>query len=86
MKNLSRNIIMAMLVALLLFSCASTKTNQDQYIETEGFVAQRDFASAAAVIEAAKTDSYKEKDRVLYYLDIGMLYHYAGEYAMSNEA
>jgi len=73
-------------IVLIAASCASTKTNQNQYIESEGYLAQRDYASAAMVIDQAKEKSYKEKDRVLYYLDIGMLYHYAGEYTLSNDA
>ena len=70
---------------IILFSCSSTMTIQDQYQDTSTHFAERDFTRAAAVIESYKDVSYKEKDRVLYYLDTGMLYHYAGEYEKSNE-
>lgn len=83
-KKLLKGLSLVLFLALLV-SCASTRTRQDQYIETEGFLAQRDYAAAAQVIDSAKQDAYKEKDRVLFYLDIGMLYHYAGEYELSNQ-
>ncbi len=73
-------------IAIILSSCASTQTFQYQYVEAGEHVAERDFAGASAVIEGYKEKTYKEKDRVLYYLDVGMLYHYAGEYEKSNEA
>ena len=75
-----------MAAVLVLSSCASTMTIQNQYEEAQEYVARRDFAGAGAVIESYKNESYKEKDRVLYYLDVGMLYHYAGEYEKSNAA
>jgi hypothetical protein len=43
------------------------------------------YEQAAGIIEAAKGVEYKEKDRVLFYLDLGMLYHWSGEYEKSNE-
>lgn len=80
------SVVLSSCLIVLLVSCASTKTKQSQYVESEGFLQERDYASAIAVIEEAKNTEYKEKDRVLYYLDIGMLYHYAGEYQLSNQA
>ena len=73
-------------IAILVSSCASTQTFQYQYVEAEEYVAKRDFATAGTVIEGYRDKTYKEKDRVLYYLDVGMLYHYAGEYEKSNAA
>ncbi len=66
-------------------SCASTKTRQGQYQEAADYFKQRNFKSAAGIIESSKNSHYKEKDRVLFYLDAGMLYHYSGEYKKSNE-
>lgn len=83
----SRKTAAVLLAAVLvLSSCASTMTIQNQYEEAQEYVARRDFAGAGAVIESYKNESYKEKDRVLYYLDVGMLYHYAGEFEKSNAA
>lgn len=49
-------------------------------------MSRRDFKGASLIIESHKEESYKQKDRVLYYLDVGMLYHYSGEYEKSNAA
>ena len=88
MKSFQSRIAAAALFAavLALSSCASTMTIQDQYTKAQDHVANRDFAAASAVIESYKNVSYKEKDRVLYYLDVGMLYHWNGEYEKSNAA
>lgn len=71
---------------LALISCASMKTSQDQYVATVPMAQEGSFLQAAEIILAAKGEEYKEKDRVLYYLDLGMLYHWAGEFELSNEA
>ncbi len=65
-------------------SCASTRTAQEQYAETIPLVRKGEYQRAAEIIKDAKEDRYKEKDRVLYYLDSGMLMHWAGEYEESN--
>ncbi|MDC7219091.1 MAG: hypothetical protein PQJ59_04060 [Spirochaetales bacterium] len=74
------------ILILLLVSCSSTNTSQKQYVEAEAYVKQRNYNAAAMTIEDVKGTAYKEKDRVLYYLDVGMLYHYAGRYEESNTA
>ena len=77
---------LALLASLIFFSaCASTKTQQNQYAESVPLVQQGNYKQAASIIEQARTKSYKEKDRVLYYLDLGMLLHWAGEWERSNE-
>ena len=73
------------LAMLALASCASTRTSLDQYREAEPLARDGRYAEAAAVIEGAKEKSYKEKDRVLYWLDLGMLCHWAGQYDQSNQ-
>ncbi len=61
-------------------------TSKDQFLGIEEMLVNRNFAGAIAQIEEAKDDFYKEKEKVQYYLDIGMLYHYNGEWEKSNEA
>ncbi len=68
-------------VLLFLSSCASMMTMNEQYEEMDELLISRDFEQASIIIEEAKTDGlYKEKDKVLYYLDIGMLNYFNGEY------
>lgn len=71
---------------LILTSCASTVTEQSQYLDADNLVAQRNFPGASRVIEENRNSAYQQKDRVLFYLDLGMLYHFSGEYEKSNQA
>lgn len=66
-------------------SCASLKTQQQQYAESIPLVRSGKYRQASLVIQEARRSAYRKKDRVLYYLDLGMLYHWAGEYELSNE-
>lgn len=48
-------------------------------------LARADYPAAIAKIETAKEVAYTQKDRIVYYLDIGMLHHWNGNYEKSNE-
>ena len=77
---------LSFILIALISSCASMKTQQDQYIDSVPLARSGSYIEAALLIEQAKGEMYKEKDRVLYYLDLGMLQHWAGEYELSNES
>jgi len=71
---------------LALVSCASVQTMNKQYKEMDDLLINRDFERASAIISEAKEDElYKEKDRVLYYLDMGMLNFFNQAYTESIE-
>ncbi|MBB6481107.1 hypothetical protein [Spirochaeta isovalerica] len=71
---------------LLLGSCASMMTMNDHYKEMDDLLLKRDFPRAEMIIKEAKEEGkYVEKDKVLYYLDIGMLNYYNGSYSESIE-
>ena len=74
-------------VLLILSSCASVMTMNKQYAEMDDLlVIKRDFEQASYIIEKAKEDKlYQEKDKVLYYLDIGMLNYFNEAYSESVE-
>jgi hypothetical protein len=80
-----RNWFLLTVSIAFLGSCASMKTSQDQYVESVPLAVEGAYDQAALIIEAAKEEQYKEKDRVLYFLDLGMLYHWSGEYELSNQ-
>lgn len=80
-----RILVLALLGATAVFSCASLKTQQKQYAASIPLVRKGDYEQASLIIQEAKESIYREKDRVLYYLDLGMLYHWSGEYELSNE-
>jgi hypothetical protein len=86
MKSEHRLVILFFVViAILLTSCSSMMTMKDQFKGINEKTAQRDYAGALALIEKAKDKYYQAKDRVMYYLDAGMLSHYAGRYEQSND-
>ena len=79
-----KKIIIFGLVGVLI-GCASTRTSLKQYKGLEEKIAARDFAGAIEKIEKSKDKYYTKKEKVLYYLDLGMLKHYNGEYSESNK-
>jgi hypothetical protein len=75
-----------LLIALLCVQgCASFRTDKSQYAGMDQLMAKADYPAAITKIEAAKQTAYTYKDRVVYYLDIGMLHHWNGDYEKSNE-
>lgn len=77
--------ILVLLSITAISACVSLKTQQWQYEVSIPMVRKGNYRQASLVIEEAKESTYREKDRVLYYLDLGMLYHWSGEYELSNE-
>ncbi len=78
-------IIFFIIISMGLVGCANMMTSTSQYKGTDQKLSSQDYNAAISQIEAAKDKQYKQKDRVLYYLDLGMLYHYAHQYEKSNE-
>ncbi|MDR2418355.1 MAG: hypothetical protein LBD79_04810 [Treponema sp.] len=63
---------------LVFFSCAS-----NQYQRVDELVQDDDYAQSAALIEKDRKSIYRDIDAILYYLDRGMLTHYAADYGTS---
>jgi hypothetical protein len=78
--------IIAGLLSVLLSACSSVQTQKKQFAEVDNAVAAENFSGAASSLERSKDKYYEKKDRVLYYLDLGMLYHYGRIYPKSNES
>jgi hypothetical protein len=68
------------LVVSLFLSCASTP-----FARVDGKVEDRDYAGGVALLEKEKRSLYTGRDTILYYLDKGMLAHYAGLYKDSSD-
>lgn len=64
-----------------LVGCASTGRVQQQLAQQ---TLLGDYAAALQTIESERNRSYRGKNRLLYYLDRGMLLHLDGQYAESN--
>jgi uncharacterized protein len=89
--NTKRSPNLAALVALLSLvltatGCATLYRRSDVVQGVDAAAYANEFARAAEILETERSSLYREKDEVLYYLDIGMLLHYAGEHALSNRA
>jgi hypothetical protein len=68
-------------LVILLTGCAALKTQTKHYENVESKVERGQYTEAAAHI---KSQNYEKKNRVLYYLDLGIVEHYGGDYANSN--
>jgi uncharacterized protein len=71
------------LTASLLFSsCAPTL---EQYPKINQYLLAGDYGSAYTAVEQSK-ERYAERNAVLYYLDEGIILHFAGRYKESNQS
>lgn len=73
-------------VLLLLTSCLSLYSSKEHYYDIDRFILEGDYDSALELLSDSKEKYYSEKDAVLYYLEEGMLHHYAGNYTQSNNS
>lgn len=82
-----KRIIVLFVWSVLIFSgCASLRTNYEFYIPILTEIQNGNFNSAAKkIIEAEINEEYADKDRVLLYLDKGIIFHYQGNYQESNK-
>lgn len=72
-----------LLTGLLISSCALTHTMQPRGKDLEHALEMRDIPAALSI--AGKPKQYRPKDRVLYYLDAGLLNYYNGDWKKSNK-
>ncbi len=83
MRRVCRIIGMVWLVAA--GGCAHMATQRGHLAAIDTQLQTHDVQGALTGIQVAKDKAYKGKDRILYYLDAGMLNHYNGLWAESNE-
>ena len=87
MIHSSRSFIVFLLCLLALFqwSCASYLLDETQdTIRQHMDIGDYD-AAIVELQEAQKKGIYKDKDQILWLLEMGMLHHYNGEFSKSNE-
>lgn len=78
--------IALVLCLLLTAGCGSVATRKGFYEPITKNLRDNDFNAAAQKIEKAKQDNkYGKKDRLLYFLDVGLAYHYASLFDESNQ-
>jgi len=80
-----RNLLRAALPLVLLAGCSSVATKKKFYEPITAELRSGNSAAAARMLEAARDkNKYAQKDRLLYFIDAGMLNHYARSYDASN--
>ncbi len=80
-----RKLIGAILPLILLAGCSSVATKKKFYEPITAELRSGNSVAAAQMLEAAKDkNKYAQKDRFLYFIDAGMLNHYARSYDASN--
>ncbi len=79
--TLIKNAMLLACICLLFLSCTSVA----QYQKIDESVALGDYKGSFALVKAAKESNYQAKDQVLYYLEAGMLAHYAREYTEASK-
>ena len=73
-----------LLVSVMLLSSCAVGLHGPRIVQNlDNALAARDIESALKIVENPK--HYKNKERLLYYLDAGALYHYNGDWERSNE-
>jgi len=71
-------------VSVLFFTnCSSFRTSTEQYIITDNLVRQEKYLEAANYLYNNREDAFSEKDRALLWIDLALLYHYAGKDTLS---
>ncbi len=85
MKKIITSVILIAIIISFMIGCSSMRTSKSQYAGMMENLRANDFRACLTQIEEAKEKLYKEKEKVLFYLDAGMLYHYCGNYKKSND-
>jgi|GEM_PF-177466 len=85
MKKILISFLISVLLLAIFIGCSSMRTSKGQYVGVAEKLKEQDYDACLEQIEDSKDKFYKEKEKVLFYLDMGMLYHYDGDYVKSNE-
>jgi len=84
MKNIFRKILVIS-VLLVAVGCSSIITKDEFYKPLIYDLKYSDYKNAAVKIsDSSFVKNYDKKDLLLYHLDKGIIYHYAGQYELSN--
>jgi uncharacterized protein len=82
MRNLVMGRVVLLVVSMMLFGCASSPMIQPRI---NSFVVAERYDLALELLESNQS-AYGSRNELLYQLDLGLVLHYAGEYARSVRA
>ncbi len=74
--------LVPLVLCTLLMSCASSALLRQKKLADA--VASEDFISAVSLVRQNQKELYGKRNALLYHMDMGVLYHYAGQYDSSN--
>ncbi len=80
---MNRTLIAVLLVVIFIFSCATQFTYYDTL---RRLIGSEDYAKASSLVEEKKMVEYGEKNALLYWMDKGIIAHYAQDYETSISA
>ena len=69
-------------ILLIVFASCTTVSH---YEKIDEYLYDGDYEAGLDAVKAEEGEAYGEKDKVLYYLDAGMVAHYAGNYEESSK-
>jgi hypothetical protein len=79
-------VLNAWFLPAVLVGCAALVTQTEIYKEIAPRIRNQNWEAAISEVEKARErGAYPDKERLLYLLDKGILHHYAGDYAESND-
>lgn len=78
-------LFIAGILLLGITGCGSLETQKQQYVEVDKSLENGQYKEAVLELISNKAKYFDEKDKVLYYLNLGMLQHYAKQYNESNQ-
>lgn len=81
-----RSIAWLCLLVSMSVACRSQRQLQAQYLSMRGEMLSGRWADAAIKLERSKGAAYQDVDRVMYWLNLGTLQHYAGEQESSTRS
>lgn len=76
-----RYAVLVVVAAAALPSCVTTRNSL--FVDVDAAAERGDFTGAAETLDRNADDVYRRRDTVLRHLDLGVLYHYAGDYSRS---
>ncbi len=84
-RSLQDKIAGLCLLALVCTWLGACAPKLDHYTQLDQYIYQQDYDSALKLMDDSK-DSYKERNAALYYMEEGLLAHFAGRYDESNQS
>lgn len=85
MRSATLNLVIAVAFAASTAACASQSGIVRQYQEMRPALLKHEWHTAVAQLEEAKDRVYRAQDRVMFWLNLGTLLHYSGDYERSME-